>query len=246
MPSSKQLMSYRSFCLPKRGNSAEEYEDACAGDPRSGRFAVADGASESSFAGLWAKLLVGGFVHKQARPPGQSSWLAPLQQRWAQEVDSLELSWFAETKREQGAFATFLGVVLKPADDSRSGAWSALAIGDSCLFQVRDDALLKAFPLTRSTDFGNQPRLLGSRPANPGHDQLQERGRWHAGDRLLLMTDALAQWFLHRIEQGQKPWRALEHMLAENQDATPDVWIEKLRDQDGLRNDDVTLILIHL
>lgn len=240
----QQRMAWRAFCLPKRGNSAEEYEDAFAGDPRSGRFAVADGASESSFAGLWAKLLVGGFVHKLASQPGQSSWLAPLQQRWAQEVDGMELSWFAEAKREQGAFATFLGLSLKQSDDPRTGSWLALAVGDSCLFQTRDDALVKAFPLTRSTDFGSHPKLLGSRSANHGPEQ-QERGKWRTGDRLWLMTDALAQWFLHRLEHGQKPWRALEHVLSENHEATPDTWIEKLRDQDGLRNDDVTLVLIH-
>jgi len=45
------LHRWRALGLPKRGHSAEEYEDAFAGDPKVGRFAVADGASESSFAG---------------------------------------------------------------------------------------------------------------------------------------------------------------------------------------------------
>ncbi len=41
------------LCLPKRGNTEDEYEDAWAVDPARGRFAVADGASETSFAGRW-------------------------------------------------------------------------------------------------------------------------------------------------------------------------------------------------
>jgi hypothetical protein len=53
---------WRAFALHKDGNRPDEYEDAYAGNPRVGRFAVADGASESSFAALWAKLLVDGFV----------------------------------------------------------------------------------------------------------------------------------------------------------------------------------------
>ena len=55
MPSQPSRLQWQSLSLPKRGHSPEEYEDALAGDPRSGRFAVADGASESSFAGLWAR-----------------------------------------------------------------------------------------------------------------------------------------------------------------------------------------------
>src|SRR5712692_2413403 len=102
----------RAFALPKLGNSAEEYEDAAAADPRCGRFAIADGAAESSFAALWARLLVTGFV---AAPPADlGSWadfLRPLQQRWAAEVGGRPLPWYAEMKLQQGAFATFLGVV---------------------------------------------------------------------------------------------------------------------------------------
>src|SRR4051812_29570559 len=49
--------------LPKAGNSVEEYEDAWATSPDDesspGQFvcAVTDGATETSFAGLWARLL---------------------------------------------------------------------------------------------------------------------------------------------------------------------------------------------
>jgi hypothetical protein len=244
MSSKPQRLHWQSYCLPKRGHSREEYEDALAGDPRTGRFAVADGASESSFAGLWAKLLVGGFVHKQPKEPGQSSWLEPLQARWAKEVDGKELAWFADEKRQQGAYATFLGLALKKGEEAGAGSWNALAVGDSCLFQVRDDALVKALPLTRSADFGNHPRLVGSRSPKPT-DAIQERGKWQSGDRLLLMTDAVAQWFLLRHEQGKKPWQTIEQMLDEHAELAPDAWIEKLRDHQGMRNDDVTLIVVH-
>jgi hypothetical protein len=45
MPGSGLALGYRAFCLPRRGHTAEECQDACAGDPERGRFAVADGAS---------------------------------------------------------------------------------------------------------------------------------------------------------------------------------------------------------
>src|SRR5271154_6689916 len=93
-------LRWRSFCLHKDGNTPEEYEDAFAGNAELGRFAVADGASESSFARLWAKLLVAGFVGSQKTAMG---WFTPSQRCWAEAVDHLELDWFGEAKREQGA-----------------------------------------------------------------------------------------------------------------------------------------------
>ena len=41
--------------VPKHGNAEDEYEDAFAAGSK--RFAIADGASESSFAAPWARLL---------------------------------------------------------------------------------------------------------------------------------------------------------------------------------------------
>ena len=100
--------------LSTRTNAATrrtEYEDAFAGDAERGRFAVADGASESSFAATWAKLLAEGFVAAaEGKPWHELDWLTPRRQQWVAEVDGLPLPWYAEDKREQGAYATLLGV----------------------------------------------------------------------------------------------------------------------------------------
>jgi hypothetical protein len=245
-------LRWRCFTLVKDGNAPEEYEDALAGNPRSGRFAVADGASESSFAGLWAKLLVEGFVASGERRT-TVDWLTPLQQRWAHQVDPLALDWFGEEKRLAGAYATFLGLSLKkPAEGSGEGRWKAMAVGDACIFQVRAGKLLAAFPLTASADFGNRPALLCSR-SDAGEQaerwsRAQEKiGKWQAGDRFLLMTDALAQWFLRRAEADCKPWEPLLHRLAvPNADAALTAYVKELRRGDGLVNDDVTLLTIDL
>ncbi|HEX5272936.1 MAG TPA: protein phosphatase 2C domain-containing protein, partial [Gemmataceae bacterium] len=219
----------RALFLPRRGSSADEYEDAWAAEPAAGRFAVADGASESSFAGLWARLLVEGFV----RPaPG---WLAAARQSWAASVDGRALPWYAEAKRDDGAYATLVGLVV--AD----GRWHALAVGDACLFQVRGDCLLASFPLGRSADFGNRPRLIGSRPFAEAETHAEGRGEWEAGDRFLLMTDALAQWFLRRHEAGERPWQELGALSEGERFAE---WVDERRRGDGLRNDDVTVVMV--
>jgi hypothetical protein len=242
---------WRAFHLAKRGNAADEYEDAFAGDPGRGRFAVADGASESSFAAEWARLLADGFVASPGRPWRDTDWLAPLRRRWAAAVDGRPLPWYAEAKREQGAFATFLGICFRPPRRGRKAAvWRALAVGDSCLFRTRKGRLRQASPVTRAADFNNLPALLGSRerPADTPAGAVQRlRGRWRPGDRFLLMTDALAEWYLRQTEEGGRPAEGVGRLLAEDApEGAFAAWVEEGRERHGLRNDDVTLLIIDL
>ena len=241
-------LRWQALQLWKQGNAAADYEDAGAGDVPNGRFAIADGASEASFAAIWARLLVESFIAAPGKPWRSLDWVGPLRRQWAAQVDGLALPWYAEEKRELGAFATFLGLVFRRSAVEPHGYWRALAVGDCCLFHTCGGRLVQAFPLTRSADFGNRPRLLRSRPQGP--DELDARreqahGRWKPGDRFLLMTDALAQWFLLRTEQGEDPLAEIRGLLEETApEAAFAEWVREQRDQSLLRNDDVTLIVI--
>ncbi len=242
-------MRWQCFAIPKQGNSAQEYEDAFRGNPKTGRFAIADGASESSFASLWAQLLVSGFAHAPTKVTGWR-WLDPLRQEWAAQVDILPLPWYADEKRGQGAAATFLGLTLKGSAQTGRGVWSASAVGDCCCFQIHRDRLVRSFPLRRSQDFSNRPELLNSKSedkSSPGHHRRYTRGRWRVKDRFLLMTDAIAHWFLSRHEAKGKPWNLLAPVLAVPQPAQAfESWIEALREHSDLRNDDITIAIIDL
>jgi hypothetical protein len=241
------VVSCRSFHLVKSGNAPEEYEDAFAANPDRAHFAVADGASEASFARVWARLLTEGFVAAH-KPWRNLDWLTPLRQRWSAEVGARPLPWYAEAKREEGAFAAFLGLVFAAATPTRPAIWRATAIGDSCLFRLSGGRLKSSFPIHRSADFGNAPRLLCSRPR--GNDAIaageQSHGRWQSGDRFLMITDALAAWFLRQIELGAEPAEEIASLLAEAvaEKAFPG-WCEERRSK-GLKNDDVTLLVIDL
>jgi hypothetical protein len=243
MPRPDPPLRWRALGLPKSGHSPEEYEDAWAADPASGRFAVADGASESAFAGLWARLLAEGFV-AAARRRDVAGWLVGPRRRWAAEVNGLELPWYGEMKRAEGAFATLLGLWVRQPAPSRPWSWRAAAVGDACLVQVREGRQLRSFPLTRSSDFGNEPRLIGSRDG-PAVAPLYASGSLMPRDRLFLLTDALAQWFLSAQERGRRPWEAVAPLLEAGrpEDAFA-VWVGGLRAGDGLRDDDVTLLAI--
>jgi len=264
-----QLLPCRHLRVPRQGHNLDECQDAAASDPEKGRFAVADGASESPHAALWARLLVDAFVRNgEVRIPW-ADWLPAIQQRWASVVspqaNAAPLPWFLEPGVQQGAFATFLGLILRTSEDDKVTRWQgdkmtespsschpvtlsschlhweALALGDSCLFQIRDDQLVRAFPVSRSTDFTSTPWLVGSR------SEPRQRGEVCQGealprDQFWLMTDALAQWFLIQVEHGGKPWQIVECLLHRPDASVFAEWVEQLRRSRQLRNDDVTLL----
>jgi hypothetical protein len=260
---------YRAFRLPRQGYGLEECQDALAGDAERGRFAIADGAAESPYSALWAQLLVEEFVRQSECLPPWTSWLPSLQERWSAAIrhlpaavhhpplaladnglrigdDGPGVPWYLEPGLVQGAFATFLGLVIEGT------SWFALAVGDSCLFQVRQGELIRAFPVMRAADFSNAPWLIGSRtsPVEVPHKYgLQQKGDCQPRDHLWMMTDALAQWFLVQAESGGKPWLALEPLVHATEDDAQQafaVWIEGLRAARQLRNDDVTLLAVSL
>jgi Protein phosphatase 2C len=198
MPEAAPNLVWTAYLLPKHGHSEAEREDACAGDPRTGRFAVADGASESAFARPWAEAL----AHAHVAYPGPwSAGLPVARADWQQRFEGKAMPWYVEAKFQEGAFATLLGLALER--NAGRLAWLALAVGDSCLFQVREDSLRRAFPVKRAADFDHRPALIGSRAplqVSPRCKRRRARGTWRPGDVFLLMTDALAEWFLRAVE----------------------------------------------
>lgn len=253
------------FAVPKAGNSDEEYEDASyplwhEEERTIGRgpirVAISDGATEGSFSGQWAQMLVRSFCRsrtlrfedtfERARRRWDR-WLANY--RAERERAGRPMLWFEEAKLEQGAFATLLGLQFRSREvEDPDGHWSAVVLGDSCLFQVREDDLLNAIPLERSEQFDTSPDLVPSRPADA--DLVVRRsaimkGDWRVDDAFYLATDALAAWFLRAHEEGGSPWHELRDLGTDN--GVPfGEWVQGLRDERGMRNDDVTLVRIDI
>jgi serine/threonine protein phosphatase PrpC len=232
--------SATAWWAPKSGNAASEYEDAYAVKPEALRFAVADGASETSFARQWAELLVEGFVQEAPSAAALHDFVTPLQAVWAEGQKGKATAWYAERKAREGAFSSLLGVSIE------GERWRALAIGDSCLFVVRSGRVLRAFPLERAEQFSNRPSLLSSvARANAGvwSEVTALEGDLKGQDRLLMMTDALAHWFLVEAEMGRRPWAALAKLTTPEQFSA---FIDCLRAGGALRNDDVTLVSVEV
>lgn len=253
----------QAFWLPKAGSTEAEYDDAYW--PRrqvSGeschRFAVADGATETLFSGIWARQLTRAYCKGILDDSPVREWLADLQQKWWGIVRRRPLPWYAEQKLESGTFAALVGVTLSSKSrNGEYGTWHARAIGDSCLFQIRGSSILAKFPLSRSEDFTNCPTLLSSKSdENAGTEFLvSSTGSWEYGDHFFLMTDAIAAWFIRAVEDGQAPWETVRdldndddhHMMAAKYGMRSfRQWVSEARHDGVMRNDDVTLYRIEI
>ncbi len=243
-------LSLRAFWLPKRGNTAEEYEDAfwphesLDVDSELFRFAVADGATETSFAGSWARLLVRAYCRDHLSEKRIRKQIPRLQRQWRSQVGTTSLPWYAEQKLDQGAHATVLGLTLHCDKASAGLRWDCIAVGDSCFFQVRESRIVASFPMINAEQFGNHPPLISSVDfvEDDGSKLVSRcRGAWEHRDCFYLMTDAIACWFFRACERGEEAATVLESFEDPEEF---EKWIGVLRDSGEMRNDDVTVLRI--
>jgi hypothetical protein len=230
------------FKSQKFGNEPSDYEDAS--EPSQSletlenpNIAISDGATESSFASLWANLLVATFVNSAL--PSEERFLMAVKKAariWHRIVDSKKLPWYAEEKRKQGAFATLLGTCF-----TEEGNWESVAVGDSCLFKVGCDGDVSSFPIEDETEFGSTPPLVCSRSRE--FMMKRAKGTWASGDRFFWMTDAAAHWFLHESKTGLRPWNILQSF---HDPMAFDSWLSSLRESGTMRNDDVTILMLRV
>ncbi len=248
----------RAFSLPKAGNAPEEYEDAfwpvvpVDGEVEVLRLAVADGATETSFSGIWADILTQSYCKGELGKGNVNEELTPLQQEWRRRVGERPLPWYAEEKMRFGAFATLAGLNIEAG-----GIWSAFAVGDSCVFHLRGSRLERAFPIERAEQFDSRPVLLSSNPCSNVcvGDAVRriDDGLWQPGDAFYLMTDALACYFLRRWElrdDDPQEFLSLFDEISNLEQFACRIELERAETTgDGLRlmrNDDVTFMRCQL
>ena len=247
----------RKFETAKSGNRPGEREDVSWDSyPYNGelpaRISVCDGATESAFAKEWAQILSEAFVHRPMDLSyldnhSLSGWLSSCQEEWNRAVPWERIPWHGEAKTRAGAMSTLLGLEIAQTTNSAGVySWKALAVGDGCLFVVRQGALAVSFPIYSAAQFGNTPSLICSNPANNGglwQRVHQLRGECLPGDLIILASDALACWILQERESGSRPWETLQAM---GSDAEWQAWVQARRSDRSMRNDDTSLIIIEV
>ncbi|MBH1938834.1 hypothetical protein I5Q34_32020 [Streptomyces sp. AV19] len=260
---------------PKHGSTAAECEDAVRVLPDvpcdvlvTGPMtaSVCDGATESVLAKDWARLLAAASAEYALRDEefftggaGYERFATEVVERWEPWLEEYTrnraaagrpLKWYEQAKLAEGAYATMLTLRItpEPGSPTESWHWQAAALGDSCLFHMRDDKPLRSFPVEHPEEFGTAPDLFGSRNRDTGLIAARTRftrGVCEPGDRLLLMSDALASWFL----TASDPVHALRQLLEFGGPHDADsfgAWLETLRSRESLRNDDVAVVRVDI
>ena len=244
---------FRDFKLAKDAEHPDENQDAFCTDADRGIAAIADGVASGIFAGQWARILTEATVAEPPDPGDQAAfgaWLAARREAWNAEIDVSQLAWFQKPKLREGAFSTLLWVEITPIDErdrQPQDPWRlrALAVGDSCLFHLRGEELLRAFPIEKAEELEADPVVIGSIDLN--RDDLLEFKSYEAlcrpGDLLVLCTDAVADWALRQCEAGRPP------VWGDYWDTSPEAWQEEvaaLRSDRQMRYDDATLLLLRV
>jgi len=243
----------QTFWLAKDADSPDQYQDAFQLDAERGLAAIADGVSSAIFSGPWARILTRATIDDPPRfdVPGEfADWLQRRRTAWAGEIDTARLTWYQRPKMVEGAMTTLLWAELWPeetGDDGLAKTYQlySFAIGDSCLFHVREGKWLAWFPLTGSAEFGLNPSVV--RSIDRKLDHLLEFRRYDErclpGDLLVLATDAIALWAVERQEAGDPvEWERYWGMSDET-------WRDEifgLRSETRMRFDDSTLVLLRI
>lgn len=252
-----RFRSHQSW-FPKDEEFPGEYEDASARSEKHGRAIVADGVSSAIFSRAWARLLTRSAL---AEPPDFLSedaiqaWLTPLQQKWSQGINFAGLPWHQKPKATSiGAQTTLLAVAVEPLADGGDPAGEyrlqASGIGDCVLFLVRDGRKVFSFPLTSAAEFTEPPHIFSSIAKGVAYvDKFRHLdGRCHAGDLLVVCSDAIGLWAMGKYEAG----REVDWMRYWENDEAWQEDIQSLRvkraAEDGhrMRVDDCTLLLLQV
>jgi hypothetical protein len=237
------------FWTPKRGSQPRECEDAVAINQKRMVFAVVDGATEAYDSRRWARLFAKTWVRIDP-PPLKMSDFEPfvrdlgcrLHRRWSKS----KLPWYAEEKALGGSFLAFL--VLKCELQESVLNWRAAALGDCCLIQRNGREVVASFPLQKSEEFGIDPMLLPSLVSKQrqAFDLVRHSmGILSPGDDLLLMSDAVACWFLRQYEEGMTDIvRVFDKLTSDDDQVGLLNFFEDLRNNHEIKNDDIGLIRI--
>ena len=235
-----------SIRIAKHGNAIAECEDAVAVDPRRGVLAVADGASSSFGAGIWADTLAKHFVKAPPKPlsiGSFSEWLGLARVATPEAVGGESDNpngWWSEEGARQGAFSTVVGAAIM--SDGGTRVATVMCLGDSCAFvltgPIGERVVRRSLPYEDAEQFGSHPSLLGSMA-----DRQHDEPTWTTipttpGDLLVLASDAVSEWLLgdpkrFQLLDGTEPEAIASQLIAERTDGK-------------IVNDDLTVAVLEI
>lgn len=228
---------------PKEPQESDSNEDQSAFSEDGTRFALCDGASESYNSRLWAKVLAEKFA---ANPAFGPEWLAEALRDYIAGHNFEAMSWSQQAGFERGSFSTLLGIEF----DSEHRTVDVLAVGDCVAVLVDDEHFVEAWPFADPERFKDHPTLLATKSEHNAF--VSELGFWihsvktfhlnaYQSPRLVCMTDALAEWTLRGVKDGEPTLSRLLSLASEVELA--ELVLEE-RAAKRMRVDDSTLIVV--
>lgn len=245
MPTKFPSVKWITASLHKAGNRPAENEDAAAAAKNAFRFAVSDGATEGWESGPWAARLVAAYIAEPPEPANFHEWVEKVRQKWEGRRQKGPVSWYATEKRDEGSFATLIGLELGLSKSNAGWKWRTMAVGDSCLLHVQAGKISAAFPMASPEAFGNRPSLIPSSSTVKCPTPELLAGRANPGDLLLLATDAVAASLLSLSNPDK--WIAVLKTIHDSiQTGETAALVKSLKAFQDVKNDDMTLTAIRL
>src|ERR1700730_5902523 len=191
----------------KTDHDRETCQDASAASLEKGLFAIADGVSNLSHSGLWARTLTQQFavVPLLCPDPFEVDWWMD-QARGAfgaeEQFEIMALPASDRWKVLKGSASTFLGVRFHLVDTEEAVA-ECLAIGDSCAFFFTAGGAsaerLASWPFREVAEMPITPSCLPSKEIEFDralHRVTTTEVRFRDCDTLLLTPDTVAKWIM--------------------------------------------------
>ncbi|WP_433193994.1 hypothetical protein ACQP1G_35205 [Nocardia sp. CA-107356] len=221
----------------KEGRDPDENDDRAVGGTGS-RFALADGASTSARADVWAEILVCAYVLEGADIL-EPIVLESLRSDWWQQVHSDDLPWYALAKLQHGGAATFVGMDINFAEQR----YCAFAVGDACLLHIRRGRVITAGPLNHPRRFGRTPPLITTQAGDHSHRATlwEHEDGYVCGDQVVLASDGLAKYLLEQHCSGA----TIDVAAIPGNDNEFRAWVADAR-RAGMDNDDTTICMVQL
>lgn len=241
----------KSFLGPKSGVDYHDGEDRMAMNVKLGRFAVADGVSQSYLPNLWAEILCEAFVKSHVK--ADADWIEQYAANkmvsdchfWAQQSEIFlnngteDENFWLQIKRDKYHYAgsTLVGIAIT----KKSLYYNVL--GDSCLFLFNQETkeLTSYSTVNEQEGFTNRPDFLcsagnvigkckfGQLPLTPGY--------------VLLATDKVSEWIIKRYPQDP---HLLEQLWSLDSHEAFISLVEESRRNNSMDDDDVALMIFQI
>ena len=240
--------------LPKENENIDDCQDFYKCDQR-GRFAIADGASQSFYSNIWAEKLVAHFCKDpDINESNWEQWLRPIQKEWFSDINQRvekarednRPTWVTNQNRLKfGECATSTFVGLEFVDNKVKIS----VVGDSYLFILEEDKLSETYPkLACADDFGDRPEYFASDGKDNSFQPILESKvleDTNSQKHFILATDALSEYIFKCHERNEEIFSTLLK-FSKMEDFREFIFDARHSHKIKLKNDDVALVVLRV